>query len=549
MNQHPHGRDARAFIELLDPAREHWVLGVGHSAEHGGARYETFTRAEAAEAEKWIGDRHRDGCQVSLFLGDVREPVHGRDILPSNVKGYRLTAAWAETPDLFMTKEAAAPLTIYRDAARRAVAVWRLPALRSIQDSRAQAIGIIRRLSPKGAYAATPLCLHLPLPRSLEAVQAGGDMVYHPMGKNEPMFLGYSARGDHAPVFAGYGFASKPPASMGLEIGGAAPEPEFVFGDDVKPLHLSWLWEDVLLSGEFLLLAGEAKVGKSSIAAAIAASVSSGGCWPTGEPVEAGGVIYLETEDHLRKVTTPRLMAAGANMANIALTGDAFDLADDLRALNKVKLALEKRTGVRARLLVLSPVRMFFGVKESFNNVEVRRRLKLIQAWAESENVTVLGVHHPSSGSKFGGSKAWIEAARAGLFAERRGEARVMRPVGSNSGRDDWEIPYGTEAASPEGFNTSRIVWGEMRYGVTGAPLELSEGDASGSPAAASKLSIAMDWLAEALPVGSSELGSTLKRNAQEGASITETTLIEAARSLGVDMGQGGRGRAATWSR
>lgn len=331
-----------------------------------------------------------------------------------------------------------------------------------------------------------------------------------------------------------------------LNISGA----RFVFGADAKPQMLEWLWPDVLLAGEFSLLAGEGGVGKSSIAASIAAMVTRGGSWPTAECLKAGGVAYFEGEDNLNKVTIPRLMAAGADMSRLVLSGEVFDLSQDLFELQDVVRRLEARSQTKVRLLVLSPVRMFFGTKESFNNVEVRNRLTLVQAWAERTGVTVLGIHHPSNGNAFGGSRAWKEAALAGLFAEKTDSGqRRMKPLKSNGGPDNWEMPYTTEAAQPDGFPTSRIVWGaKVIADQNSNAVEDGDEDLQDEQSDTTQISEAVSWLSNVVPEGSEVDYSEIKQAALK-AGISKSTLYRAAERLRIKKLGGGFGKTSRWSR
>jgi hypothetical protein len=125
--------------------------------------------------------------------------------------------------------------------------------------------------------------------------------------------------------------------------------------------------------------------------------------------------------------------------------------------------AAAKALGEMPALLVLSPVRSFFG-KESFLDTEVRARLAPVLAWAERHNVAILGISHPPRDKRgIAGAGAWTNAARAGFFVEkdkRRPARRILSPLKANSGRDDWQLAYIIEGAKLRGgIETSRVVW------------------------------------------------------------------------------------------
>ena len=237
----------------------------------------------------------------------------------------------------------------------------------------------------------------------------------------------------------------------------------------LAPRPLRWVWKGKIMCGQINLIAGEGGVGKSTISRGIAAIVSNGGTWPTGEMCEPGCVVFLECEDLLQQVTIPDLIAAGANMERIRVGGKVFDLSEDISPLVEMVEAVERKTGLPVVLIVLSPFRSFYTGKsgrESYNNAEVRARLALTEAYAEKTGVAILGVHHPKEGSdSFAGSQAWKERARSGLFAKWSdgvGSPRFIYPLKSNSGRVGWTLAYDTADAEVDGCEAKFVVWGEQ---------------------------------------------------------------------------------------
>ena len=72
--------------------------------------------------------------------------------------------------------------------------------------------------------------------------------------------------------------ASAAPASS------AHPSPyvELIRGDAIKPEAVSWLWNGYLVGGKVNILAGAPGTGKTTLALAFAATVTTGGRWPDG---------------------------------------------------------------------------------------------------------------------------------------------------------------------------------------------------------------------------------------------------------------------------
>ena len=86
----------------------------------------------------------------------------------------------------------------------------------------------------------------------------------------------------------------------------------------VEPVE--WLWPHRIAVGKLTLIAGEAGLGKSQVAIAMAAAHTTGAQWPCGEgTAPLGGVIFLSAEDSAADTVVPRLMAAGANLQHVHL--------------------------------------------------------------------------------------------------------------------------------------------------------------------------------------------------------------------------------------
>lgn len=75
----------------------------------------------------------------------------------------------------------------------------------------------------------------------------------------------------------------------------AAPPPgprvELLCGGDLTPEPIRWLWDGWLARGKLHVLAGAPGQGKSTIAMALAASVTVGGRWPDGTRAAQGNVL------------------------------------------------------------------------------------------------------------------------------------------------------------------------------------------------------------------------------------------------------------------
>jgi hypothetical protein len=90
------------------------------------------------------------------------------------------------------------------------------------------------------------------------------------------------------------------------------------FADSIEPTAPSWLWEDRIPRGALTLLVGAGGVGKSTLAAELAARLTCVDL--TGAPEVAHLALM---EDDAAAVTIPRLMVAGADLSRCILPDDA----------------------------------------------------------------------------------------------------------------------------------------------------------------------------------------------------------------------------------
>src|SRR5689334_19780423 len=74
---------------------------------------------------------------------------------------------------------------------------------------------------------------------------------------------------------------------------------ELINGSSIKPEAIRWLWEGYLAQGKLHVLAGAPGTGKTMIALALAATVSTGGRWPDGNRCEAANVLIWSAEDDI----------------------------------------------------------------------------------------------------------------------------------------------------------------------------------------------------------------------------------------------------------
>lgn len=272
-------------------------------------------------------------------------------------------------------------------------------------------------------------------------------------------------------------------------------------GADLHPAPIRWLWPGWLALGKLHILAGAPGQGKTTIAMALAATVTAGGQWPDGRHSACSNVLVWSGEDDPADTLLPRLLAAGADRGRCYFIAGTraddgsvrpFDPAQDLPGLRQ---QIECIGGVR--LLVVDPV-VSAVTGDSHKNTEVRRSLQPLVDLAAAVDCAVLGITHFAKGGqgqdpaqRVVGSVAFTAVARVVMVAakvqaraedmekDQQGDRRILARSKSNIGPDAGGFEYYLEQIEVmEGIQTSRIAWGKT---VEGSARELLT-DPDGEP-------------------------------------------------------------------
>lgn len=258
-----------------------------------------------------------------------------------------------------------------------------------------------------------------------------------------------------------------------------------VCGGNITLRPIAWVWKFWLAQGKLVILAGAPGQGKTTIALAFGATITSGGRWPDGSRCEVGNVLIWSGEDDPSDTLLPRLLAMGADRERVYfVTGTraageltTFDPARDLVQLLK---AIDEIGGIQ--LLIVDPI-VSAVTGDSHKNTEVRRALQPLVDLAASCNCAVLGISHFSKGGqgqdptqRVVGSVAFGAVARVVMVAakvksEDGKDRRILARSKSNVGPDDGGFEYHIEQTEIQpGINASYIAWGQA---VAGTAREL----------------------------------------------------------------------------
>ena len=328
---------------------------------------------------------------------------------------------------------------------------------------------------------------------------------------------------------------------------------------DLTPKAIDWLWLHWLARGKLGILAGPPGQGKTTIALAVLAIVTSGGRWPDGTRCEPGNALMWSGEDDTADTLVPRLIAAGADLSRVyfvtatRIGGEAlpFDPARDLVQLT----AQAERIG-DVRLLIVDPV-VSAVAGDSHKNTEVRRALQPLVDLGSYLNAAVLGISHFSKGTggrdpteRVTGSVAFGAVARvvwvaAKVKAEDGDEdRRILARAKSNIGPDDGGFEYSLEQVEAlPGISASRVLWGNA---IDGTARELltepdQESDDGEDSAKGSAEAFLRETLTAPTPV------KALQAEARD-AGHSWATVRRASDAIGVVRKKGGMGAGWYWS-
>lgn len=257
-------------------------------------------------------------------------------------------------------------------------------------------------------------------------------------------------------------------------------------GSDLRIVAVNWLWRNWLARGKLHLLAGAPGQGKTTIALAFAATVTSGGRWPDGASCKAGNVLIYSGEDDPSDTLAPRLLASGADMSRCyfvkgtRIEGEeqAFDPARDMDKLRKCIASMPG--GID--LLIVDPI-VGAVTGDSHKNTETRRGLQPLVDLAAECRCALIGITHFQKGGqgtdpsmRVIGSVAFTALARVVMVAakvqsEDDKPLRVLARAKSNIGPDDGGFEYHLEQTEIQtDVFASHVAWGNA---VEGSAREL----------------------------------------------------------------------------
>jgi putative DNA primase/helicase len=346
------------------------------------------------------------------------------------------------------------------------------------------------------------------------------------------------------------------PARNGHDSSGGATV-TLVSGSEIAPIAIRWLWHGWLAEGKLEILAGAVSTGKTTIAIALAATITSGGRWPDGTQAEAGDVLVWSGEDDPEDTLLPRFLAAGGVRERVHFVKGvieqgkprAFDPSTDMRAL-----ALAAQSITSLKMIIVDPV-VLMVAGDSHKNTEVRRSLQPLADLASAGSCVALGITHLTKGTvgrdpveRVTGSLAFAAGPRLALMAaqpiepeQKRRLVRIKSNIGPDG--DGFEYNLTQEPLSGwDGLSGQRVLWGNP---LTGPARELLNDIEMPKNDDAPKLSGAVRFLLTLLADGPVPVAKI--REEADAAGHSWATLRRAHDELGVVTGKDGFSVGWSW--
>lgn len=329
---------------------------------------------------------------------------------------------------------------------------------------------------------------------------------------------------------------------------------------DVKARPIDWLWFGYLAKGKFHLLAGMPSTGKTTLAMAIAATVSNGSLWPDGTPCTQGNVIVWSGEDGLDDTLVPRLIAHGANLDKIYFVSDVvakgekrpFDPASDMAMLCQTVKAIGD-----VSLIIVDPI-VSAITGDSHKNAEVRRGLQPLVDLGDELNAAIVGISHFSKGTKGNdpmervtGSIAYTALARIVLVTAKKVDennttTRIFTRAKSNISLDGGGFNYDIEDAEIDTdtgtAQTTKAVFGNWLDGSALHLLADTESEQDGDTEATDSARFLLDLFKDATLTqdGTIEKATILKLARANG--FADRTIQRAREKLKIEYSASGFG-------
>lgn len=248
-------------------------------------------------------------------------------------------------------------------------------------------------------------------------------------------------------------------------------EVQLMKGSNVEMRPITWLIDQWLPMGKLTLLAGAGGTGKTTLALGIAAAITSGGTFPSGQKyLGRSNVLIWSSEDDPEDILMPRLAAMGADLERIYILKSVREDGDDrtfnaATDLDSLKTVVDSIGGVV--LILLDPIiGLVKGNSDKAN--DVREGLDPLVEFSQNQRCAIIGISHFSKGGqgkdpaeRVLGSQAFTALPRMvwGTIIDKDTGDRVLVRLKTNLSARDGGFLYSVEQTQYNGIDTSIVTW------------------------------------------------------------------------------------------
>jgi putative DNA primase/helicase len=301
---------------------------------------------------------------------------------------------------------------------------------------------------------------------------------------------------------------------------------------------LRWFWLGWIMEGGLNFLIGDPAAGKGLFLADLVARITRGLKLPDGNKAPRTKVLYCAVEENIGGGLLPRLIAAGAVRARVAVfTPPQVEVANDPRRFpvpsRGIASLRAEIVATGARLVILDPLVDFLAPGTDPNNeVSVSVELKPLSRLAEEMKLAFICVRHLNKKTETNGFYRMLGSS---AFAQK---ARVIMQIRQDPGDEDGRIlsceksNYARKpAALPfrilSGRNkTARIEWGSA------LDREAEEAAAEAEGVTQTKLDEACKQVKTLLAAGPADAEAV--QRAMRATGVADRTRWRAYKKLGV---------------
>jgi len=323
--------------------------------------------------------------------------------------------------------------------------------------------------------------------------------------------------------------------------------PDLLTLADVESKEVEWLWRPYLPAGMLAMLSGDPAAGKTFLALAMAAALTTGRVPYPCEPCAPVDVLYMSVENDPACVIRPRFDSLGGDVERLHLlrgtvVGEGEETKQDGVWLSDTSTLQDALDRTHARLLIVDPIQSYLGAEvDAHRSNETRPVLDGLVRLADEHQCCVLLLRHLSkapSGRAIHrglGSIDLTGAVRSEMLAgnpPNDPQQRAMVQIKNNLGAYGPALGYEIDA-------TGQFFWtGEST--LTQSDLLAPEG--VGQDSAKDE---AVEWLQTFLADGP-RTARQLERAARE-AGHTWATIRRAKQKAGAESRKVGLGEGWVW--